>query len=207
MSRMAGRDDDYARAIMAAADGDDGRGRASRMPPTIGRPKPLSIEPARPSAAKFGAGGSAVRGDNPRSANAGGDGYARREETRPPATSQSHGNEPARDRLDPPPAPAPVALKRRQLNIHLTGALYGRLQQVAAAEGLPPSTKGRELLELALTEGMPPTRPEPLVELTGKPMVRAAVLAAANEAGAELHAFCAKLIDLGLECWLEGGGE
>lgn len=112
--------------------------------------------------------------------------------------------EPEVQKARPPVIPAkpkePVMGNRIQLNICPSPELFERIRALAQADGLMPGQKARDMLERAINQ--PAVIPEPMVELTGKPKVRAEVARAATEARMELHDFCSKLLDLGLEVWV-----
>lgn len=103
----------------------------------------------------------------------------------------------------PPPQPKRRGRKpkpggpARQINIKLPAEATAQVEALAAKRGVPVSAAVRMIVEIALAE-------RPLVAVPGKPLVRAGVLRAANEAGIDLHRFCSRLLDLGLEAWSEG---
>lgn len=108
-----------------------------------------------------------------------------------------------------PPAPpepaseAPLMPKsptsKRQLNLHVSAELYARVSAVAEQEGVPAGRAALNILARSL-DAPSPAGPD-MVPLDGKPLVRAAVQRAAKEIGMDLHHFCSRLLDLGLECW------
>lgn len=95
------------------------------------------------------------------------------------------------------------APKRVQLNLGPSRATYLTIKERAERAGVAPGRYALDLLEGALSSK--PTAAPQMVPMAGKPMIRASVQRAAREAGEPLPDFVTRLIDLGLECWSEGG--
>lgn len=101
-------------------------------------------------------------------------------------------------------SPMNAATARRiQLNLSPPPSTFLELKARAAAADVMPGRYALDLLEAALRNAGPRRAeppPEPThVPLNGKPLVRVAVLRAAEREGVDLHVFCSRLLDLGLD--------
>lgn len=100
-----------------------------------------------------------------------------------------------------PPTDRPYR-QRPQTNMRLSTAAQDALER-RRLPGETAAAAAKRLIEKLLLE--PASTSDPAVAMTGKPLVRAAVLREANRAGLDLHIFVSQLIDIGFDAYMEAG--